>query len=110
MIGIGFTYRYFSKKLTSLEEELKNYKFGIKSAYVKFGKTFEQYVPFTNNFTEEERNNFYFLGQPIDGIIFTDNEIQVIEIKTGNANLSPKQEKIKKLVQEGKVSFKEVRF
>lgn len=93
-----------------LNEEISRYKFGIKSAYIKFGKTFEQYAPFTEKFTESERNNFYFLGQPIDGVIFDEDSIKIVEIKTGNSNLSPKQEKIKKLVQEGKVSFKEVRF
>ena len=110
ILGIVLTYKYLSKKIEFQEQELKRYKFGIKSAYVKFGKTFEQYAPFTSKFTEEERSNFYFLGCPIDGIIFKEDEIQLVEIKTGNSLLSRKQENIKNLVQNGKVSFKEVRF
>lgn len=110
IIGYIIAYKINSSKLKLLEEELKKYKFGIKSAYVKFGKTFEQFAPFTNRFTDEDKSNFKFLGQPIDGIIFNPEGIKFIDIKTGSSQLSNKQEHIKKLIQEGKVSFEEVRF
>jgi hypothetical protein len=110
VLTIIVTYKLMSKKLLSLSEEVKNYKFGIKSAYVRFGKTFEQYAPFTNKFTDSERQNFFFLGCPIDGVIFDEDAIKFVEIKTGNSFLSQKQERIKKMINEGKVQFKEVRF
>lgn len=50
-------------------------------------------------------NNFRFIGSPIDGISFEDDEIVFIEIKTGNSRLSRNQKNIKALVSEGKVSF-----
>ena len=93
-----------------LKEEVKRYKFGIRSAYVKFGKTFEQFAPFTNKFKEGEKEKFMFLGCPIDGIIFGDEKITFIEIKTGNSMLSPKQSKIKNLIENKRVEFREVRF
>lgn len=98
------------KKNKDIESELKKTTFALRSAYVKFGKTFEQFVPFTKNFTQEEKNGFIFLGMPIDGIIFGQDKIKFIEIKTGEAQLSGKQRKIKKMVENGQVEFQEVRY
>lgn len=50
------------------------------------------------------------MGMPIDGICFDEDSIKFIEIKTGNSKLSQKQEKIKKMVENKKVEFKEVRY
>lgn len=93
-----------------LQQQLKQKDHDLRSAYVRFGKTFEQYAPFTESFTQEERDNFVFLGCPIDGVTFTEEAVKLVEIKTGNAQLSPKQKRIKKQVEEGKVEFKEVRY
>ncbi len=51
-----------------------------------------------------------FLGVPIDGVIFGEDKIKFIEIKTGGAQLSPKQKKIKNMVENGQVEFMEVRY
>lgn len=110
VLALGYlSYRLYEKG-KNLNTEIKKYKFGIKSAYVKFGKTFEQFAPFTKKFTDEERQRFIFLGCPIDGVIFNKNKITFVEIKTGDSALSPKQNKIKKLINQGKVEFKEVRY
>ena len=104
-----FAYMLY-KKSKFLTKELKNTTFALRSAYVKFGKTFEQFAPFTKDFTEEEKNNFIFLGMPIDGVIFGDDKIKFIEIKTGEAQLSVKQKKIRKMIENGLVEFQEVRY
>lgn len=96
-------------KIVELEEELKKYKFGIKSAYVKFGKSFENFVPFIHNFPGD-REKTQFLGMPIDFISFDEDTIKFIEIKTGNSQLSPKQKNIKNMIEDGKVEFREVRY
>jgi len=96
--------------MKGLQLELKNSIFATKSAYVKFGKTFEQFAPFTKDFTQEEKNGLIFLGMPLDGIIFGEENIKFVEIKTGNAQLSSKQKKIKRMINEGKVEFMEVRY
>lgn len=107
--GVWKLYSHYKGKLFFLEEELNKHKYALKSAYVKFGKLFEHFAPFTKIFPAD-MEKFIFLGQPIDGIAFEDNKIVFIEIKTGNARLSQKQEQIKKLVEENKVEFKEVRY
>ena len=71
---------------------------------------FEQFVPFTKRFSKEDKENFKFLGQPIDGIIFGKNEITFVEIKTGKSELTENQKRIQALIKEKKVSFREVRF
>lgn len=109
-IVVGYiAYRLYNKS-KDLESELKKTTFQLRSAYVKFGKTFEQFVPFTKDFTQEEKNGFVFLGMPIDGVIFGEDKIKFIEIKTGASQLSGKQKRIKKMIENGQVEFMEVRY
>ena len=110
-IGIGalIVWKYTKNDMDLLKEEIKRYKFGIKSAYCKFGKTFEHFAPFTKNFPGDKEKSV-FLGMPIDFICFDEDTIKFIEVKTGSSWLSPKQKFIKKQIEQGKVEFKEVRY
>lgn len=110
MLTLGYIIHRLYKNLKQKDSEIKKYKFDIRSAYVKFGKTFEHFAPFTKDFTEEEKQGFIFLGMPIDGVIFDQDKITFVEIKTGESTLSQKQKKIKNLVNQGKVEFREVRY
>ena len=80
-----------------------------KSSEVRLGKIGENLAPFTEGWPWDS-NNFRFIGSPIDGIQFTDEEIIFVEIKTGKARLSKYQTLCKKLVSEGKVSFASFRI
>ena len=51
-----------------------------------------------------------FLGMPIDGICFDDDQIKFIEFKTGNSHLSKKQQQIKKQIEQKQVQWIELRF
>jgi len=112
MIIAYLSYKLYSivKQNRGIESQLKKTTFALRSAYVKFGKTFEQFVPFTKDFTQEEKNGFIFLGMPIDGVIFGEDNIKFVEIKTGEAQLSGKQKKIKAMIENGQVEFMEVRY
>ena len=72
----------------------------------------EHFAPFTDSFRRLGWNiqEFKFLGRPIDGIQFEEDEIIIVEFKTGDSNMSQKQRRIKTLVEEGKVRFQEIRF
>lgn len=95
--------------INSLEQKLeKKYQYTL-NAYRKFGRIFEQFIPFADNFQWDE-SKFIFLGKPIDGVVFEDNRIIFLEFKTGNSQLTPNQENVKRLINEGKVEFKEVRY
>jgi len=86
--------RAYSKKILSQK----------KSSEVRLGRIGENMAPFVNDWPYDQ-NRFRFLGNPVDGIQFTDDEIIFIEIKTGKSRLSHGQRNIKELVIDGKVSF-----
>jgi predicted Holliday junction resolvase-like endonuclease len=97
--------------ITKIKKELDKYKKKYerelhlrKKSEVRLGKIGENLAPFVSDWPWFP-GNFRFLGNPIDGIQFNDDEIIFVEIKTGNARLSKSQKKFKNLVQEGKVSF-----
>lgn len=98
---------HFYRKTTSLQEQLKEITSQLKSTHIKFGQKVEHLSPFTKSFPEGKA---IFLGQPIDYMIFGEELIHFIDVKTGNAQLSNKQKKIKKQIEDGKVEFKEVRY
>lgn len=79
-----------------------------KSREVILGHTAEKIAPFLKVFPCDPQK-CQFLGQPIDYICFEDEKIAFIEVKSGKAKLSAKQRSIKKLIQNKKVEWHEVR-
>jgi predicted Holliday junction resolvase-like endonuclease len=75
-----------------------------KSSEVRLGKIGENLAPFLAGWPWKPRR-FRFLGNPVDGIQFNDDEVVFVEIKTGKARLSSVQKSVKRLVKEGKVRF-----
>ena len=75
-----------------------------KSSEVRLGKIGENLAPFVESWPWNPKD-FRFLGNPVDGIQFNDDEIIFIEIKTGSARLSRSQKNFRDLVRKGKVSF-----
>ena len=99
-----------TEEIKKLKRELEEKNQIIRNLCKKSGRTFEQFTPFTRFFSKEERENFVFVGQPIDGIIFCKDKIILCEIKTLNSCRTPNQERVKELVEKGKVEFREVRY
>ena len=85
---------YLWLKLLERREQIKELLHNIRSLRVRFGKTFEHFVPFIKNFPGD-REKAVFLGMPIDFIIFEEDRIKFVEVKTQNSRLSEKQERIK---------------
>ena len=75
-----------------------------KSSEVRVGKIGENLAPFTKDWPWDP-GLFRFLGNPVDGIQFNDDEIIFIEVKTGGSRLSAGQKRAMNLIKEGKVSF-----
>lgn len=94
------------KNLTNINTKLLNQK---KSSEVRLGQISEQIAPFLNEYPYDPKNA-KFLGQPIDLISFEEDKIVFIEIKTGHSQLSEKQKKLKKLVNDKKVVWEEFRI
>jgi predicted Holliday junction resolvase-like endonuclease len=92
------------KALANKEEKLKKTTGQKKSSEVRLGKIAENMAPFFDDWPYDP-NSFRFLGNPIDGIQFTEDEVIFIEIKSGKARLTNSQKLVKQLVKEGKVKF-----
>lgn len=95
--------------LEETEEAKKKITSQKKSGEVRLGSIAEKLAPFLDYF-EYNPANAHFLGQPIDYIVFEDDEIVFIEIKTGNSQLSKKQRHIRDLIKSKLVSWKEIRI
>ena len=94
-----------------LSRQNKKLKFDYQSTNIKHGKSFEHFVPFTPEFNKiADKNNFTFIGMPIDGIAFEEDAVKFIEIKTGSSQLNQKQKHIKELIQNKQVEWHELRF
>lgn len=96
------------KAIAILTQNLIDVQKSKKSSEVRLGKMAEHMAPFINGWPYDA-NNFRFLGSPVDGIQFTDNQIIFVEIKTGRSRLSKRQALFKKLVGEKKVTFQTFR-
>ena len=112
--GFVIFYNLFSKHL--VKKRLKNLEntYNIllsqkKRSEVRLGQISEQLAPFLSLFPYDPKK-VQFLGNPVDYIYFGEDEIVIIEVKSGNARLSKKQRNIKQLVLGGKVKWKEIRI
>ena len=92
------------KKVLGMRTEIRELKFSKTSQSVKYGKLTEQFIPFTQDFPFDPEN-FRFLGSPIDGVAFNENEIVFCEFKTATSRLSEKQKRFKQLVQNKMVKW-----
>ncbi len=98
-----------SRRLKELEEQLSKAESKIRSLFVLHGHAVEKLAPFSDKF-KGDMKEITFLGNPLDYIGFHDNEIVFYEIKSGVSKLSPKQERIKKLIEDKKITFKLLRY
>jgi len=97
----------YKKNKKDLYAEKENYSKILsqkKSSEIRLGKIGENMAPFFDSWPYDP-NKFRFIGDPIDGIQFTEDAVIFIEIKTGHARLTASQKKVKTLIKEGSVKF-----
>ena len=86
-----------------------------RSARTLSGKTLEKLVPFLENFPYDA-HDIRWLGDPIDLVIFDGyssdkpDKIVFCEVKSGEGKLTKGQSKIKQLVENKKVEWKEFKI
>ena len=80
----------------------------VRSKDVKRGFWVEQLLPLAKSYPWSHEN-FKFLGNPIDGVHFEEDEVVFVEFKSGKSQLSARQKKLREIIKAGRVSFKEVR-
>lgn len=79
-----------------------------KSSEVRVGQIVESIAAFS--IPGHDPKKIRFIGAPIDLISFQENGIYFIEIKSGQSKLSNGQKRVRQLIKDGKVFWKEVRF
>jgi predicted Holliday junction resolvase-like endonuclease len=94
--------------IKELRNELQKILSQKKSSEVRVGQITENLAPFLKNFKYDPKK-CHFLGQPIDYIVYEEDEVIFIEVKTGEAKLSSKQRKIRDNIKNGNVRFEEFR-
>jgi len=81
-----------------------------KSREVLGGKFAENLAPYFPDF-KHDPTELRFIGEPIDYIVFkgastkNPSEIIFLEVKSGNANLTPMQKKWREIVENKKISW-----
>ncbi len=80
-----------------------------KSSEIVLGQVAEKLVPFTDLF-DHDPQKASFLGNPIDFVVFEDDEIVFVEVKSGRSRLTSKQRKIRNLVLNKKVRWEEIKI
>jgi predicted Holliday junction resolvase-like endonuclease len=121
LIGLFFAYwagmKFGSfRKQREWENNLPDYRKDAiaKSRAVLTGMFSEQLAPFFPNFNYKP-TECRFIGKPIDFICFNGlddknvQEIVFVEVKSGNAKLSPSEKKLKEAIEKKKVRWEEYR-
>ncbi|MGQ0534675.1 MAG: Holliday junction resolvase-like protein [Methanobacteriota archaeon] len=106
---LGLTVAVLVAIARRLSRSLAKAVFERRSLAVRHGTTLEQLAPFLEGFPYDPRG-FRFLGNPVDGIHFGEDEILFLEFKSGEARLSDRQKRIRGLVEDGRVRFVELRL
>ncbi|OYT42318.1 MAG: Holliday junction resolvase [Candidatus Aenigmarchaeota archaeon ex4484_56] len=107
----------FLSCLTYLLKRMKNIKNEVikKSRSILEGKFKEQLAPLFPEF-KYNPTDARFIGSPIDYIIFNgiaNNKLENIiflEVKTKKSKLTEREARIKKIIENGKIKFEELRI
>lgn len=85
-------------------EEIRKIVYQKKSSEVRTGRIAEQMAPFLAGFPYDPKRAS-FLGNPIDFVVFNEEGIHFVEVKSGKSQLNSAQRRIRDQVVSGKVTF-----
>lgn len=97
------------KELAKLQEDFEKLRFNKISSDVKLGQRAEHLLPFLESFPYPD-DEIKGLFQPIDLIVFRPDEVVFVEVKTGAAQLSEKERRIRDNIKAGRVRFEVLRM
>jgi len=107
----------YTKDLAEIKELIKSAEKYMRHDAIKrskrtlLGKLWEQVSPYLPKFPFRP-SDMKFLGTPIDFVIFdgaSENDIKQVvflEVKSGDSKLTTQERKLKKVIEEGKVSWR----
>jgi len=86
----------------------------LQSSYVLRGNKIETLVPLSLMKDNKDffRDDVYltWIGKPIDFFAFFPDKIEIIEVKSGDAQMNERELNIKKLIENGKVYHRVIRI
>lgn len=93
-----------TKELISTQDKFDKLQHQKISADVKLGQKAEVLLPFLDSFPYKDD---YIVGtyNPIDLIVFREDEVVFVEVKSGQSQLSKSQKQIRDNVKAGRVRF-----
>ena len=98
-------YKHFGDQ----QSQINDLRSRVHRVATTHGMIAEQFLPLVASYPWDPKN-FKFLGSPVDGIAFEADQVIIVEFKTAGSQMSRQQRDIKKLVEEGKVFFREIRL
>ncbi|MBR61404.1 MAG: endonuclease [Dehalococcoidia bacterium] len=97
------------RQIFGLRGDIANLKSKRQSQSTKYGQITEQFMPWSLNYPYDPAK-FRFIGSPIDGIQFEEDKVILMEFKVSTSQMTSVQRRVKRLVDEGKVAFEEIRL
>jgi predicted Holliday junction resolvase-like endonuclease len=109
--------------LEQQQEETLKQKGRAQSAHTSKGQILEKWAPFVDHDQIDphwKAENWCFLGQPIDYVVFdwhkekednlTSGKVVLLDVKAAKSQLTTKQRRIRDLIQAGRVEWREIRL
>jgi len=96
-------------RILELETQLRKTVSQKKSSEVRTGLIVEQMAPFLEGFPYDPRSAI-FLGKPLDFLVFDEDGIHFVEVKSGKAQLNSNQRRIRDQLKDKKVTFEVYRI
>lgn len=86
------------------KRELERVENRKRSQSVRYGQLTEEFAPWMDAWPFDPEG-FRALGDPVDGVQFTDEAVYLVEIKAADSRLSARQRELRDLVEEGRVGW-----
>lgn len=96
-------------RLTDMTSQFEESRGKQISSRVRLGQIGENFSTLHDQFKYDRKSTRAIL-QPIDLVCFEEDEVVFVEVKTGDAQLSTKQRKIRDNIKAGRVRFEVFRF
>ena len=109
VLVLGVLFLLSLRQIFSLRGDITSLKSQRQSQSTKYGQITEQFMPWSSNYPYDP-SKFRFIGSPIDGIQFEEDKVVLMEFKAATSKMTSLQRHIKSLVDEGRVTFEEIRL
>jgi predicted Holliday junction resolvase-like endonuclease len=101
------------RRHAALRRSLADLQFARRSEDVRGGRLAESLAPLLDGFpvdVQRPGTATVFLGQPVDYVHFDPDEgVVFVEVKSGVSQLSPRQRRLRELVEDGRVRWETFR-